>query len=449
MKSPRQDLILGIVVLVFLALFVGTVLFVYPVLTGETRQITIRFRHDQGMAPLKAGSPVMLSGALQVGKVLDVRTRREPTEGLDRRKEDLLIIVDAEIEADLKLFEDCRVTTSQPPVGGGGILVIQDVGAPPAAEVTGVIDGLPPLGLSAAIDTLTERVLGPDGLLEKVDGMLDASAEGSLASKIGKSLDDVNAMTQALRGQLDPGEQEALISKVHSIVENVNDTTAALRAQLTAGDEDNASLMAKVHLVLGELETGLAEVNAMLKENRPALRQTVASVESVTRQMDGQLLATFKTELNRDDPSSLLGKLHASMDRVNTSLDNVVTMTDTGRKLLVMNRPLVEGTLENLKEASDQAKALVLEIVLHPWRLWRPPTAEIKKSDAFVAAQHFAEAATKLDDVATRLEAVLAASPPDGELLGSHDEIRAIQDSLRSAFERFQTAEDYLWEQMK
>ena len=449
MKSRRQDLILGIVVLAFLALFVGTVLFVYPTLAGETRQITVRFRHDQGMAPLKPGSLVMLSGALQVGKVMDVRTEREPTQGPDGRTEDLLIIVDAEIEADLKLFEGCEITTSQPPVGGGGILLIRDVGAPPAAEVTGAIDGLPPLGLSAAIDTLTEQVLGPDGLLRRIDGLLDASAEGSLASKLGKSLDDVNAMTRTLRGQLDPGEQEALITKLHNIVENVNDTTAALRDQLATGDEDNASLLAKVHLVLGELELGLTEVNAMLKENRPAVRQTIASVESVARQMDGELLAAFKAELNRDDPSSLLGKVHTSLDQINASLDNVVTMTDTGRKLVVMNRPLVERTLENLKEASDQAKALVLEIVLHPWRLWRPPADEIKKSDAFVAARHFAEAAVTLNDAATRLETVVAASPPDGELLGSHDEIRAIQDSLRSAFERFETAEDYLWEQMK
>ncbi len=449
MKSRRQDLLLGIVVLGFLGLFVGTVLFVYPTLTGETRQITVRFRHDQGMAPLKPGSPVMLSGALQVGKVVDVRTVREPTEGPGGRAEDLLIVVKAEVEADLELFEDCEITTSQPPVGGGGVLVICDVGAPPAAELTGAIDGLPPLGLSAAIDTLMEEVLGPEGLLKKIDQMLDTSVEDSFAGKIGKSLDDINAVTGALRSQLDPGQQEALISKIHRIMEHVNDTTAALRDQLATGDEDNASLMAKVHLVLGGLESGLTEVNAMLKENRPAVRRTMVSVENVTRQMDEELLAAFRAELDRDDPSSLLGKLHTSLDQVNTSLDNVVTMTDTGRKMVVLNRPLVERTIENLKEASDQAKSLVLELVLHPWRLWQPPEGEIKKHDAFVAAQHFAEAATRLNDVATRLEAVVSASAPDGALLGSQDELRAIQDSLRSAFERFETAEDYLWEQMK
>ena len=54
-----------------------------------------------------------------------------------------------------------------------------------------------------------------------------------------------------------------------------------------------------------------------------------------------------------------------------------------------------------------------------------------------------------LDDAAARLEAVLAAAPGEGQVLGSEDEVRAVQESLRSAFERFQIAEEYLWEQMK
>ena len=46
MKSRQQDFVLGIVFLAFLGLFVGTVLFVYPSLVGETRRITVRFRRQ-------------------------------------------------------------------------------------------------------------------------------------------------------------------------------------------------------------------------------------------------------------------------------------------------------------------------------------------------------------------------------------------------------------------
>ncbi len=447
MKSRRQDFVLGIVVLGFLALFVGTVLFIYPSLGVETRQITVRFRHDEGVAPLKPGSLVMLSGALQVGKVTDVRKQRDTIQTGAGPQEHLLIVVDAEVEADLELYGNCQITTDQPPVGGGGVLVILNVGTRGAAAVVGPIEGLPPQSLAAAIGTLSRRLFGPSGLVDKLEQMLDVNVEGSLAHKVGRSLDDVNVMTQDMRLQLSPHEQTALMSKVHAIFDNLNDTTGALRRQLATDDE--AALLAKVHIVLDQLAGGLAEANAMLHENRPAIRDTVTSIESVARQMDEELLAAFKAELNRDDPTSLLGKIHVGVDRLNVSLENVVTMTDTGRKLVVLNRPALQRSIDNLKEISDQMRVGVQEILLAPWRLFKPPADEVKRLDVFEAARRFAEAATMLDDAAARLEAILAAAPVEGEVLGSQDEIRTIQDSLRSAFERFQTAEEYLWEQMK
>lgn len=438
---------MGVVVLAFLGLFVGTVLFVYPSLGVDTRQVTVRFRHDEGVAPLKPGSPVMLSGALQVGKVTDVRKQRETIETVAGLQEQLLIVVEAEIEADLTLYSDCRITTDQPPVGGGGVLVILNVGTPTAPVVVGPLEGLPPQSLAAAIGTLSRRLFGPNGLIDKLEQMIDVNVEGSLAAKISRSLDDVNAMTRELHVQLNPREQMALMSKVHAVFDNLNDTTAALRTQFAV--EDETALLTRVHLVLNRLENGLAEANAMLRENRPAIRRTMTSVENITRQMDEELLAAFKAELDRDDPTSLVGKIHLGMDRLNLSLANVVTMTDSGRKLVVLNRPALQRTVDNIKDISDQMRVGVQEILLAPWRLFKPPAGEIKKLELFEAARRFAEAATMLDDAAARLEAVVAAAPADGRMLGSQDDIRTIQDSLRSAFERFQTAEDYLWEQMK
>jgi ABC-type transporter Mla subunit MlaD len=446
MRSRRQDFVLGVVVLVFLGLFVGTVLFVYPSLGGKTRPITVRFRHDEGVAPLKPGSPVMLSGALQVGKVSDVTMQRDTVKTAAGPQEQLLIVVTAEIEADLQLYTNCQITTDQPPVGGSGVLVILNVGTPPKLA-SGPIDGLPPQSFAAAIGTLSRRMLGPNGLIDKLDQMLNADVEGSLVAKIGRSLDDVNAMTSELRLQLNPHEQMTLMNKVHAIIDDLNNTTAALRAQTTV--DDQTTLLAKVHAVLDRLESGLAEVNAMLQENRPVLRSTMTSVESMTHQLDDEVLAAFKAELNREDPTSLIGKIHVSMDRLNASLENVVTMTDTGRKLVVLNQPALQRTVDNLKDVSDQLKTGIQEILLAPWRLFKPPAGEIKRLDVFEAARRFAEAASMLDDAAARLEAIRAATSADAQTTTSAEEIRSIESSLRSAFERFQTAEEYLWEKMK
>jgi ABC-type transporter Mla subunit MlaD len=441
MKSRQQDFVLGIVVIAFLGLFLGTIVFIYPRLRGATRPITVHFRHEDGVAPLKPGSLVMLSGALQVGKVTQVT--RELVRAAPDAPGRLLIVVEAEIEADLKLYEHCQITTDQPPVGGGGTLVILNVGRPPELAPE-PIQGLPPQGFAAAINTLSRRM---DGLLDKVERLIDVDVEGSLADKISQSLTDINTMTQRLKTQLDPDEQAALMKKIHDVIGNISDTTAELRRQMVV--EDDAALLAKVHVVLDQLESGLVEANAMLAENRPAVRNAVASVESMTRQMDEELLAALKAEFDRDDPTSLLGKIHVGLDQVNVSLDNVVTLTDTARKLVVLNRPALQRTIDNLKDLSDQLRRGVTEIVLSPWRLWRPPAGEVKRLDVFEAARRFAEAATMLDDAAARLEAVQAAGPPEGDLVSSPEEIREIQAALRAAFERFQAAEEYLWEKIK
>ncbi len=447
MKSRRQDLVLGIVVLVFLGLFVATVLFVYPSLAGETAEVIVRFRHDEGLAPLKPGSPVMLSGALQVGKVTEVRKEHDEIDTPAGRQRLLLIVVEAEIITDLELYSDCQITTDQPPVGGGGMLVILSVGTS-GTLVSGPIVGLPPQSLAAVIGNLSRRVLGPNGMVDKVEQMLDADLQGSLVYKISQSLSDVNAMTTELRTQLDPREQMTLMSKVHAIVSHINDATAALRAQLAV--EDDTTVMAKVHVVLERLEHGLAEMVEMLRENRPAVRSTLTNVESATRKLDQELLNAFKTELDRDDPTSLLGKIHVGMDQFNQSLENVVVMTDAGSKLIVLNRPTLQRAIENIKVTSDQLRVGVQEIVLAPWRLFNKPwTGEVRQVGAFEAARRFAEAATMLDDAAVRLEAIHSATAGDELSKSSAEEIRKIQDGLRSAFERFETAEEYLWEQMK
>lgn len=447
MKSRRQDFVLGIAVLMFIALLMGTVLFIYPSLSGETKQITVRFRHELGVAPLKPGSAVMLSGALQVGKVTEVRMERGPITGAAGPEEDLLIVIDADVDATLELHDDCRVTSDQPPVGGGGVLLILNVGSPTAPLATAPIDGLPPQSLTAAIGALNRRLLGPNGMVDKLDRMLDAEAAGSLAGKIARSLDDVNAMTAELRAQLSPAEQQTLFAKIHMIVDNVNEATASLRSQVAV--DGDSTLLSKVHVALDQLETGLSETNAILKENRPALRNTLASIESMSQQIDGELLASLKAEFDRDDPASLLGKIHASMDHLNTSLENVEVMSDTGRKLIVLNRPLLDRTIQNLKEASDRANALLLEVLLHPWRLMKPPAGELQKHDAFVAAQFFADAAVQLNDAAARLQAFEEASSSEGDFRGAREEVEAIQKTLQATFERFRDAESYLWRQME
>ena len=116
MSSKRQDFVLGLVVLGFVALLFATVVFIYPSLGVRTRPIVVHFEHDEGVAPLKTGGPVLLSGALTVGKITRVSRYTADAADSSDGKSHLMIAVEAQVESDLTLYKDCQITTDQPPV---------------------------------------------------------------------------------------------------------------------------------------------------------------------------------------------------------------------------------------------------------------------------------------------------------------------------------------------
>jgi ABC-type transporter Mla subunit MlaD len=334
-------------------------------------------------------------------------------------------------------------------VGGGGYVVILNIGTPGNPLLSEEpIRGLPPQSLSAVFGSLSRRVLAEGGLLDQAEDMVNPELEGSLMNRILASLTDINAMTTTLRFELDAREQRTLLAKIHLIIDDLNATSTALRGQLDP--VDRATLMAKLHSGLEQLATGLSETTQLIQENRPAIRNTLASLEHATRTIDDEVVGGLARELRPDDTTSLLGKIHAGMDRLNTSLEKVVEITETGRHTIALNRPAIDSTIANLKETSDQLLAGVAELRLAPWRLLKEPMPDERQKIAiFEAARSFAQAATHLDDAAARLEAAVAAAPKGARVTGSDQEIQAIRDSLQLAFERFQKAEQYLFERLR
>ena len=450
MKRKRHDFALGLSAILFAALFIITFFFLNPFGQADTRRIVVRFRHSDGMAPIKPGSPVLLSGALDIGRVAEVHAENVSLPLPDGGEAtELMLIVQADVNRDIELFGDTRITTDQPAVGGAGFLVILDVGTPGIPLESGKpIDGLPPQSFAATISGLSRRLLDPNGFVDKLDQMIDPNAEDSIVKHVLSVLADVNAITTELKAQTSSSEQKSLMSKVHLVLDDLTQISLSMRGQLSSADSANA--LAKIHVILDRLAEGLSEVNGMLAENRAPIASAVAGVQRIVRQTDEQLIAALIGELDADNPESLLGKIHVSMKRLNDSLGNIRMMSATGRDMLAHNRPALERTIANAREMSGQLNEASKELRAAPWRLlYRPDKNQTREMTIFEAARTFAEAATYLDDAAARLEAaqVAAARSPGGA--EADKEIEAIRASVRKAFERFQVAEEFLWKNMK
>lgn len=448
MKIDRSDFLLGAATLLLGALLVGTILFMNPLKRSASQTIVVQFEHSQGVAPVRPGSPVLLAGSMQIGTVTQVQ--RAWTDVVDRRTQrssrKLTINVSAQIDTDIELYGDCQVTTDQPPVGGGATLVILDVGSTSSArDRNRAIIGLPPQSLGAAIGALSRRLLGPEGVVEQIERLIDERRESSLVYKVARSLDDINAITGELRTQLSAAEQRSLLSKVHGMADDLAGISHNLRTELDRSAP--GSVLGGVANILEQFATALAEATGVLTDNRPALAQTVSHVEHLTARLDGELMSALLVELNRDDPNSILGRVHAAMGRLNGSMADIQAITSAGRDVLVVGKPAAERTIANAREMSEQLRLASEEIRLAPWKLlYRPSPRETSQMTVFEAARTFAEAATYLDDAAARLEAATAAA--SGAPQASAAEIEAIVEGVRKAFERFKRAEDFLFEKM-
>lgn len=448
MTSRRQDFLLGLVVLAFIALAVGTVVFIYPSLGVSTRKVVAQFRHDRGVAPVQPTSPVMLSGALRVGAVTDVAKRLVdlgPGEGGVQ----LMIVVTMEVDSDLVLYENCEIVTDQPPVGGAGVVVIRNVGTPGRNPIgpDQVIMGQPAQSLAATIGGMSRRLLGEDGLFDKLEWLVSADERGSLVYKLLGTLDDVKAITGTLSAELSPEDQRSLLGKVHATLDHLSSATQAIAGHVKLGKDP--TLVSKLYDALDHLNEGLDETVGMLKENRPVVRKSMQNVQEITDTANSELLKQMAAELDRNDPSSLMGKVHANMDDLHRSLDNVTNITDAGKTLILSNRPAIDRVLANTLATSQTLKQASDELRAAPWRLlYKPPGAERAQNSIFDAARSFAEAALYLDDTTARLEAIMQLN--NGQQSDEQiEQVRQIRASLQKAFDHFEQAEKFLWEQMK
>jgi ABC-type transporter Mla subunit MlaD len=456
MNNRTQDFALGLTAIVFVALFLATFFFLYDAIGSPGTRYVVHFDHDRGMAPLKVGSPVILGGSLDVGTVTDVHveqvlppTATKPTEEA-RAAARTVFAVELEIrdDANVTLWEGCRIATNQPPIGGQGYVAIIDVGLP-GQPVVQPIAGLPPRSMAASIEQLSGRLLDEGGLVDQIADALDIERRGSLMYKLSASLDDVNAITARLSDEMTPTQRQTLLGKVHAVMDDINATTAALRAEMDA--HEAAALMSKVHGVLTQVADGLRVVNEMVGENRPLVRETLVNVRDTTQTLHEEIIAPLGPEFDRTNPESLLAKVHVAMGRVDGALADVQDIAVAGERLIKTSRPKLELALDHLVATSEKLDHAALKILLNPQRLLKGTTPKDEEQlRVFEAARDFAYAASELDTASARLQALIDTLPSEGQLSAAdNEELRSIQGAVRASFERFEQAEQTLWQKLK
>lgn len=440
MPQERNAFKVGIVTISIVVVFFVVLIWISQRIGGEMQPITVRFDATSAMPTLVRGSAVLVGGH-KVGKVLEVdltkRSAAEPeSDGAD---DAYCLIVHAEIRSDLELKSDCKVVAEGPPLGGDGLIKI-DLGSAPEPIPPGrIIEGSQPAGFGAILATLQSEFNGEDprSLLGRIKSQLDPDAELSLVGKILLSLDDINRVTAGLDRELQPDQKATLLAKLHEVADNINEATGSLRAQFDAGKPSH--LLGKIHLAMDTINDGLTTLARMLEANETPLARTLHNVETATD--------NIARETDAANADSLMAHFKQASLRLNASLADINSVTDTTRQVVALNRENVNKLLANFKESSDHIKTGVKHLLLHPWRLFNEPTAAEAKVHAVVdAARNFSEAARQIDDATTQLRVL--AELHEGNIPADHPDLARIAADLNRTRSKYNKAEAALWQQL-
>ena len=131
MPAQRTDEFkLGVTVIIIIALFFGTVIFIggAAIWGPKTQTVRVHFGHEMSLPTLKAGGEVRCAG-LRVGSIESVEMRELPADQVtdepeqdanDKKGVRLAVVVTAEIDRGVGLREDCQITAEGPTLGGSG-----------------------------------------------------------------------------------------------------------------------------------------------------------------------------------------------------------------------------------------------------------------------------------------------------------------------------------------
>lgn len=363
LRSPSKYTILaGVFLLGSVALAIAVAFSLTSVLDWlvPSNRFTIRFGTAAGAPGLKPDSQVTLGGQ-KIGTVTSV--------GFDETAKHVLVGI--RIGAQHPLYPGAIVGLERPLLGSQSWINISSVGSTEQTKLAegSVIDGRAAGGFLAQFGLTQEDVRKlVDSTQSTITNFNELVQENR--PKISGIVDDVGHITKDARQHWPDW-----VTKFDTTLTNVSDFSGKLGPM--AGNFNGK---------VDEFGKLLANVNAVIDENRPNIRQVTSDASVIT--------------------SDLRNKTMPSIDNI---ARNVEAWCAT-------ELPELRRSVANLRLMTDQAKRAIVEIRAQPWRLFfQPSKKELETDVLFWAANAYADAVSDLRSASEGMQQTLAlakSAPP-------------------------------------
>lgn len=376
-RTTGREFRVGLIVVLALAGF-GLMLLklgVAPDLLVHQQHLDVIFRDGQG---IREGSPVRVAG-IDIGRVHAVDLAEVDGELRARVR----IAIPNSLASRLK--QDVKITVQASITGQNCINVISS-GRSEVALVAGqVIQGVE----TSFFDPVLEQVgLGP----------VERSHLSHTIAEIRQTVDSVGPRARQI------------VNTLQETTAGLKETTDSVRPVLEASVTHVESLTKQLQAAAPKVDASLVKVEAItqkvvgiLDENQPKLNATLANVADLTSTVSS--LATSQ----KDRVEGLIVGLEDLKKRSQRVLYNAEVMTDQGAQILTRNRPLIDRSILNVRDATDWADQLVQKIYSNPFLispLYKPRPEDLRSQMAIDTARLFLKGAKELSDNVKTLESI-------------------------------------------
>jgi phospholipid/cholesterol/gamma-HCH transport system substrate-binding protein len=302
MNAKREQALVGLFVVVAVGLLAATIFLLTDTFSGTSASYHTYFKNAGGLGP---GSEVRYAGGPPVGHVLKVQSDPQNPMRME---------VDFAVQSTIPVKTDSTaIITSNSPLGDNflGIVpgTLASAAAPPGStiksveyvgfsDIVGLIGDLGP-NATDLVKNLNDRTTELKVTLDRVNDLLDDQNRANISASLGN-----------VRGML---EEDRPV--VRSALNNVNDTTAKLGPLID--NFQKASVQAN---------SALAHLDAAIGEDRPDIRQSVASLRQAlgsAAQLTDQLNASVNT--NSENLDEIIDNLRHVTENLNSLTETLKT----------------------------------------------------------------------------------------------------------------------------
>ncbi len=461
MTSDRNNLKAGLFVLIGIVLGFGVILVLAWSNVSEwmtsAQTVTVRFALRDGLRGLKEGSIVTV-GDVPAGTVQDIRddvqgTTRQPGR-IDQSGLVVAKLVDIELPAKYKLYDNAVVELVVPPLGSGTRLNIASFGYAP--QPTGAT-GEPP-----AVDLDGHERVGDRWRYEPGEVIPGELAGSQLTASLVKDIGIGEMQRQQIRQII--ADVQRLVAAVAEKPEAISGLIDSLHATAAALERDvpkiTGPVAEKMDGIVGnvdhladEADSVVTRISGRADEWLDRISSVTASADAIMTRVEGMVGEDGSISRTIDEARTLLSDARQvvgeeNRQQVSATLSNLETTTSELRALVVTQRPVLERLIANARLTSDQLKLAAIEVRRSPWRLlYKPSEKEVAHDNLYDAARSYALAAGALETTSETLRALLERFP---ETLDEDDHnLKLMLDHLHLSMEQFIKAEKRFWEALE